>query len=163
MTTRSQRTAKVVELRAQADELDGRATAPTGELAPWRGTPILVGHSSEKGHRRTMARAAKVWDRQAADTQEAERLRQRAIALEATTAREIFDDDPDAIERLTAEIDALERTAQKLKDGAVSSMGPLQRKDAIADVRRQIRGRRKRIEALTSSNAQVESGADDAC
>lgn len=153
-TTRAAAERKISELRARADELDGRASAPTGELAPWRGSPILVGHSSEKAHRRTMARAAKVWDRQAADTKEAERLRREANALEAKVGREVFDTDGDAAVKLAAEIAGMERVVEKLKGGAIPSMGPLERKDQVAGVRRQIRAKRKRLDALTGGQEQ---------
>lgn len=155
MGERERQVAKVADMRRRADEIEARRRPTLDDMGvPRGGQPILVGHHSEKAHRRTIDRAHRAADRELADYREAERLRRDACALEAMTARDIFDDDPDAIERLGRRIAVHEHTVRKLKDGAIPSMGPLERKDQIAGVRRKIRADRKRIETLNCTNAE---------
>lgn len=79
------------------------------------GQPILVGHHSERRHRRTLERSDAAmragWD----DSNKAADMTYTAGNIEDAADRAIYMDDPDAIERLTAKIAELEakRDARK--------------------------------------------------
>ena len=90
------------------------------------GQPILVGHHSERRHRKDLARieAGIVASHELAD-KAAEQAR-KADEIEAQAAAAIYDDDPDAIERLTAKLAGLEAERDR-------------RKKANADYRREHR------------------------
>lgn len=70
------------------------------------GQPILVGHHSEGRHRAAIKRAQNAATKSCELSRKASDLYQRAIAAETNTA--IYGDDPEAIEKLTAKVAALE-------------------------------------------------------
>lgn len=79
------------------------------------GQPILVGHHSERRHRRD---AARIHDgmRAAIDLDDkARRQASSADEIEAQAAGAIYDDDPDAIEALTAKLAKLEARREAMK------------------------------------------------
>lgn len=89
------------------------------------GQPILVGHHSERRHRRDIARIDSGM-RQSFDTgRKAERQANSAAEIRAQAERAIYDDDPDAIERLEAKLAALEaaREAVKAKRAEIRKAG----------------------------------------
>lgn len=77
------------------------------------GQPILVGHHSERGHRRDLDRAAKAMDKSCAEAKRARDYRTKAEAAEANRA--IDSRDPDALEKLEAKRSALEAERERCK------------------------------------------------
>lgn len=87
------------------------------------GQPILVGHHSERRHRRTLERSDSAMRRGWEDSNKADAMSYTAGNIEDAADRAIYMDDPDAIERLTAKIAALEakRDARKRANVIVRS------------------------------------------
>lgn len=77
------------------------------------GQPILVGHHSEKRHRRALRRADDAMRRAIAAQRAAERL--ESALQHATTRPAISSDDPDAIEKLREKIEKAERDQEMFK------------------------------------------------
>ncbi len=79
------------------------------------GQPILVGHHSERRHRRTLERSDAAMRAGWEDSKKADDMTSRAGNIEDAADRAIYMDDPDAIERLTEKIAQLEakRDARK--------------------------------------------------
>ena len=73
------------------------------------GQPILVGHHSEKAHRAAIDRAWRAADRSVAEKDLAKHHRDKAEGLSDYLENTIFDDDPDAIERIQQKIENLEK------------------------------------------------------
>ena len=73
------------------------------------GQPILVGHHSEKAHRAAIDRAWRAADRSVAEKDLAKHHRDKAEGLSDYLENTIFDDDPDAIDRIQQRIDSLEK------------------------------------------------------
>ncbi len=76
------------------------------------GQPILVGHHSERGHRRTLERSDTAMRRGLDATQRAKELRHRASSVGKGG---ISSDDPDAIEKLRAKLAKLDTTRAVMK------------------------------------------------
>lgn len=76
------------------------------------GQPILVGHHSEKRHRRDLDRAGRAMDRTIEESKKADHLRQRAEGL---GQHGISSDDPTAPDQLTARIAELEAKRDRMK------------------------------------------------
>ena len=68
------------------------------------GQPILVGHHSEKKHRRDIERSASHMDKGCAEYRKAEYHEEKARGLSRMLDNTIFSDDEDAIERLTEKL-----------------------------------------------------------
>lgn len=68
------------------------------------GQPILVGHHSEKKHRRDIERSASHMDKGCAEYRKAEYHEEKARGLSRMLENTIFSDDEDAIERLTEKL-----------------------------------------------------------
>ena len=79
------------------------------------GQPILVGHHSEKQHRRTLDRSWNALGKSVEMTRLAEHHEQKAAGLAAALDRTIFSDDPDAIENIEARIKANEEKREQMK------------------------------------------------
>lgn len=77
------------------------------------GQPILVGHHSEKHHRRAIERSWHLMDKSLEATHKAEYYRRKAEAAARNTA--IYAEDEDAEGRLEAKIAELERLQEKMK------------------------------------------------
>lgn len=73
------------------------------------GQPILVGHHSEKAHRAAIDRAWRAADRSVEERDLAKHHRDKAEGLSDYLENTIFDDDPDAIERIQQKIAGLEK------------------------------------------------------
>ena len=78
------------------------------------GQPILVGHHSEAGHRRAIDRSAAQMDKGVAEHRLAEHHRSKAEGLENYLENTIFDDDPDAIEKIEKKLAGLEKCQQMM-------------------------------------------------
>ena len=97
--------------KAAADYAAARAIA---DQIPF-GQPILVGHHSERRHRNDIARIQNGFGRSFESSDKAEAMASRADTIRAQAETAIYDDDPDAIERLTAKIAALEAKREEMK------------------------------------------------
>jgi hypothetical protein len=79
------------------------------------GQPILVGHHSEKRHRRVLEQSDSAMRRAVEDSRTAEQMVSKADNIESAVDRAIYMDDHDAIERLTAKVSALEAKRDRMK------------------------------------------------
>lgn len=73
------------------------------------GQPILVGHHSEKRHRAAVARAQAAGTRAVEESNLAKHHQEKAAGLSDYLENTIFDDDPDAIEKIEQKIARLEK------------------------------------------------------
>ncbi len=111
--------ARRARLEAAADRADARADAAykradMSEAAtgiPF-GQPILVGHHSEHRHRRAIDRAARALDTSVAESKRAGDLRARA---DAVGTGGVSSDDPDAIAKLTEQLDRAQKAQEQMK------------------------------------------------
>lgn len=120
LTTRERREARAERLRgwadgreAKADERLSAAHAATDGIP--MGQPILVGHHSQRRHERAIERGDNAMRASIEHSNKAGEMRGRAANIEAQNARAIYSDDPDAIERLTAKIEAAEQARDAMK------------------------------------------------
>ena len=109
---------------ARREEWAGKATAAAGQnftaarraldgIEP--GQPILVGHHSERHHRRAIERADAKMAAGVERSKMAERHAAVAATLEDRLDRSIFSDDRDAVEQLRARIAEREAEAARIK------------------------------------------------
>lgn len=117
--TRRERLERKLEKRGQwagkAKQRSSEAFATAGSMAeaiPF-GQPILVGHHSERRDRNYRARIHGKMDRGLAEHRKAEHHESKAHGLAIALERSIFDDDPDALERLQEKIDGLEAACKR--------------------------------------------------
>ena len=112
--------AQRLELAAEGAHAAARGIA---EHIPM-GQPILVGHHSERRHRRDLDRIDRGYRKSAELAREADALRLRAQRSEATDA--ISSDDPDAIPKLRAKLEGLESNRARMvaTNKAVRSKDP---------------------------------------
>lgn len=114
MTRRDRLEAKMTRRLEWAGKADARSEAAAQKASsiadriPF-GQPILVGHHSERRHRRDAERIRSGFQRAHEEAQKAEHHRQRADGLERALNRSVFSDDLDAVAALEARI--AERTA----------------------------------------------------
>ena len=89
------------------------------------GQPILVGHHSEKRHRRTLEKSDNAMRAAVQDERKGAEMASRAANILDAADRAIYRDDPDAIERLTVKIEKLEgeRAAMKAANSIVRKKG----------------------------------------
>ena len=80
------------------------------------GQPILVGHHSERRHRKILARAERKGFEGLEHARMAEKHGTAAATIRRNLDQSIYDDDPDAAEALTAKIEALEAEREHIKD-----------------------------------------------
>lgn len=79
------------------------------------GQPILVGHHSEKGHRADIARIDGAMRAGCESSSMAAHHESKAAGIEQQLARNVFSDDEDAIEQLTAKIAKAEELQEAMK------------------------------------------------
>ena len=79
------------------------------------GQPVLVGHHSERRHRRHLDRIDGAMKAGVEHGRTAERMDERAGNIEAALEASIYDDDADAIERLRERIARLEAERDRIK------------------------------------------------
>lgn len=120
MSYRDRRLARADRLREWAEK---RAARSSGNFTrahnlikdiPF-GQPILVGHHSERRHRRTLERSDAAMRRGVEDERKAGDMASRAASIEDAAERAIYRDDVDAIERLQAKIAKLEAERDTMK------------------------------------------------
>lgn len=112
------RAARIARLEARATRLSGESEAAfsaarrIGSAIPF-GQPILVGHHSERRHRRDAAKIDRNMRKGVAAAAEAERLERRAERAESNEA--ISSDDPEALAKLRAKVEEIETTKERMK------------------------------------------------
>lgn len=120
MTTRERRLAKAERYREWAGKREESATRAheavrqTLDMIPV-GQPILVGHHSEKRHRRDIDRMERNMQRSVEDSRKAERMAEKAENIEKAAERAIYSDDENAVEALEARIAELEAERERIK------------------------------------------------
>lgn len=121
MTYRERREAKAERLREWADKREAKSDAAradfdrTSSMIPM-GQPVLVGHHSEKRHRRDLDRIDRKLGQTVEHGRKADEFRSRADNIEAAAEKAIYSDDEDAIERLEERIVELEAKRVKIKE-----------------------------------------------
>jgi hypothetical protein len=118
---------------AKAEQSSDTARAMFGAI-PF-GQPIHVGHHSERTDRNYRARAGAHMDRAIDHARTADAHRSKAANIRAAAERAIYDDDPDAVERLTEKLAGLEAEREQIKAYNKSARwhaepGPLDRASA---------------------------------
>ena len=73
------------------------------------GQPILIGHHSEKRHRRTLERSQNHMSKSIEHSDMADHHRSKAAGIQSQLDNSIFSDDADAIEQLKARIEGREK------------------------------------------------------
>lgn len=127
MTTyRERREARVDRLREWSDKRGQRADSERSKASTVLdgipiGQPILKGHHSQGRHERDLSRAEGAMRRSVEHSDMAKRHTQKADNIEDALERSVFDDDPDAIERLTERVEALEGRRDRIKAYNVSA------------------------------------------
>lgn len=122
MTYRERRERRAEQLNEWADKREAKqpalneaARADEAATGIPFGQPILVGHHSERRHRNAIAKIDRAMAASVENSQTAATQRSRAAEIEAQAERAIYDDDPDAIERLTAKLETLEAERERRK------------------------------------------------
>ncbi len=109
---------RVARMRARATRLAAEAESARAGLQPllncMNGTPVLVGHHSERRHRRDLARIDNTMRKSFEADTEAKDLARRADAAETSTV--VSSDDPDAIVKLRAKLAEAEAMHARLLD-----------------------------------------------
>lgn len=118
MTRKERQEARAERYRQYADNADRRATAAfnasndaVAGIVP--GQPILVGHHSEKAHRRAIEKSNDAMSRCVRESEKAAYYRQKAEAVENND--KIYLGDDDAIERLEEKIADLTKRQEAMK------------------------------------------------
>lgn len=118
MTRKERQEVRAERYREYADNADKRATAAFNasnaavEHIPL-GQPILVGHHSERAHRRTLERSNGAMMRSVHESEKAAYYRQKAEAVENND--NIYLGDEDAIDRLNEKIAELTTVQERMK------------------------------------------------
>jgi len=120
MRTRERRERRAERLREWSDKRKGKqaglykkAHDAIAGIPP--GQPILVGHHSERHHRRDLQRHDSAMRSAIENEKLASSMASRAANLELELDRAIYDDDPDAIERLRERVELLEARRARIK------------------------------------------------
>jgi hypothetical protein len=113
----AKKAARIDRMRGRAERLRGaseakrRAVRQVEEMIPL-GQPILVGHHSERRHRRDLERIRSGFSKSVELGQRADELERRARGAELSRA--ISSDDPEAIEKLRAKLAELEQSRARM-------------------------------------------------
>ncbi len=139
------------------------------------GQPVLVGHHSERRHRRDLDRFARNMTESVESSKMATRHEQAAAEIEAQLDRSVYDDDVDAVERLTEKVERLEAQRDRMKaenaefrkehKTMLAGMTAYERDQALpyasftlTNLGATIRNTKKRLERLTREAAAREAG-----
>lgn len=120
LTYRERRERRAARRRSWAEGREAKATAAsdsaqeTLSLIP-PGQPILVGHHSERRHRRNLERADNNMRKASEHSQMARRHTEAADTIERQLDVSIYDDDPDAIDKLRIRIVEREAKRERIK------------------------------------------------
>lgn len=120
MTRRERLEAKLEKRHAWADSASTKSTAAFNrahalvEHIPM-GQPVLIGHHSEKRHRRTLDRSWNAMGKAVELTKLSEHHEQKAAGLAIALDKTIFSDDPDAVDAIEQRIAANEVKREEMK------------------------------------------------
>jgi len=120
MTRRSRLESKLQKRLQWADSREASATQKINEAVNMTkvipmGQPILVGHHSEKGHRRLLEKSDNKMRSGIEDHDMAQHHKLKAAGLEAQLDSTIFSDDEDEVDRLEAKIAELNAERERWK------------------------------------------------
>ena len=120
MSTRERRQRRAGRLRGWADGREQKADAAEQASRDATagiplGQPIIVGHHSEKRHRAALRRGDRQMSAAVDHARKASDMRERTASIERGLDRAIYDDDPDAIERLHQKLTGLEAERERIK------------------------------------------------
>ena len=153
MTYRERRLARAERLRDWAEKRAARADGNfkrAHELVkniPF-GQPILVGHHSERRHRRTLERHDTAMRAAFESTDMANSMNSRADEIERQADHAIYSDDPDAVERLREKLAELEAQRARMKAENAAYRKGVEAYAAFCGITlEQAQARRERIEA----------------
>lgn len=129
MTYRERREAKVARLAEWAEKRNTKAVALHAQNAPYRGDHAF---NTQPGHIPERARAIARTERAFEHSAKADQMQARASTIASQLERSIFDDDPDAIERLREKLAKLEgdRALYKALSAALRKRTPAEALDA---------------------------------
>lgn len=168
MTTRERRLARAARREEWAAGRAAKAEAAAADVERRSsgiplGQPILMGHHSQARAQSDHARIARGMDRTVEHARMADHHTQKARGIRAQVDAAIYDDDPDAIERLTAKLAGLEAERDRCKAenaefrkahrAELSAMTPYERRLAMphgsfTNLSATINRTRKRLEHL---------------
>lgn len=119
-TYRERRLAKAERLNDWAESRDRKAAAAAeasdqATAGIPMGQPILVGHHSQRRHERAIQRAGAKASESVEHSRKASEMRSRAAGIVAAADAAIYQDDPDAIERLREKVTRLEAEREEKK------------------------------------------------
>lgn len=121
MTYRERREARAERLREWAAKREAKAEAEyatasaRAEIIPF-GQPILVDHYSAGRDRRYRERISRGYERSFEHAEKARSMSSRADGIEGQLAASIYDDDPDAVDRLREKLARLEAERKRITD-----------------------------------------------
>jgi hypothetical protein len=122
LTTREKRERKADRLRGWADAREAKqptlneaARADEAATGIPFGQPILVGHHSERRHRKAIERIDRNMSAAVDNSRKAASMSGRADEIERQLDAAIYDDDPDALDRLQAKLERLEAKREGMK------------------------------------------------
>jgi len=118
--------------RARSEQASNTAHAIASGIPP--GQPILVGHHSEKRHRRDLARIDSAMRKTIEQGELATHHARKADGLADQLETSIYSDDADAIEQLQARIAALEAERERIKRYNASCRAAAKRGDKLGDL-----------------------------
>ena len=144
---RAERRREWAEGREQKSANDfNRARAATDGIP--LGQPILIGHHSERHHRRAIERSDNAMRRAVESNKMAETHRQKAAGIEANLERSVFSDDEDAIEKLEERI--AKREQERERNNAINRIVRAKPRAVLTE---------SKIERLTSEAGVSEATA----
>lgn len=159
MSTRERRERRAERLKEWAEKREGRQAALDKAADPREeatgiplGQPILVGHHSEGRHRRAIERLDRAMGTSVENARTAAAMRSRAENIEAANEAAIYDDDEDAVERLTARIAELEHKRDEIK-----RINKAARAGTLTDAEREMLGEANRYAPVAGTHGGFPS------
>lgn len=102
---------KAEKARQESRQLSHESSSMLDYVPP--GQPILVGHHSERGHRKLLERSDRKMAQSVAASEKADYYEHKAEAAESSTA--ISSDDPEALNKLTEKLEGLQIAQTRMK------------------------------------------------
>ena len=102
---------KAEKARQESRQLSHESSSMLEHIPP--GQPILVGHHSERGHRKLLERSDRKMAQSVAASEKADYYEHKAEAAESNTA--ISADDPEALNKLTEKLEGLQIAQTRMK------------------------------------------------
>lgn len=102
---------KAEKARQESRQLSRESSSMLEHIPP--GQPILVGHHSERGHRKLLERSDRKMAQSVAASEKADYYEHKAEAAESNTA--IPADDPEALNKLTEKLEGLQIAQTRMK------------------------------------------------